>query len=607
VKRRQTPASHRREIADRPRRARPRAERHREPGARRLLELGLARLEAGDYEEALRGFALAERSPSLEIRRLAVHNRGIALLRLSRFDEAETTLLEAARLSPGEDAEEYLAAAVAAVQRRALARAAGYLDRASAADPGGALSLSIGETRQVVGTQVLDDAAQALGQGRWELARSQYRLAAALASGRRASPAELAEIQSTLGYLDFKLGDFQDARARFTTARTLRPDDGDNHFMLARTALELGDPEEAARGFEATLSASADSETRSAARDRIDALSAGLRAEGAGLGARVDVLGGYDTNVPQSAVLADASRNESGASAFASVGAAVAYGLDLGRRAFTQAEYDFGQVAYSRGLLDRYGLQVHTLSLSGELTRGPWRLLVPVEGGLEFAGVRGFSPLERTLSVRPTLSLDESVRSATSVDLGETAKQAGSAALAALGGRRLELGLRQTLRRYPGDAGGVSARAFLRREWLGNQVLTGPDDPGCAASCFVVPLGHREAGVSLNGGWRFHSGVRLDAAASGQWRRYDGEAPFGHVSGGAFVVDLRPGRTREDVRLESVVLLQAPLGETLTLVLRYETVLNRSNINDGAPGHAFDFGNKNFLKEALALGVSAHW
>src|SRR5581483_4154211 len=124
-------------------------------------------------------------------------------------------------------------------------------------------------------------------------------LVSRLASLQQAPPAERAQLQATLGYLDFKLQDYDDARVRFAAAQALAPDDGDTRYMLARADLETGDLEAAAHGFEAALATPLDAEKQKSARRRVDALSAGLRSQGPGWSARVDALGGFDTDAVQ--------------------------------------------------------------------------------------------------------------------------------------------------------------------------------------------------------------------------------------------------------------------------------------------------------------------
>jgi Tfp pilus assembly protein PilF len=579
----------------------------RPPSSRELLRLGLARLEAGDYDQALRGFEGASRASSAQTRRLAALNRGIALLRLSRFDQAEKALVEVAATFTAGRADALLAAALAAVNGQALERAAGYLDRAGAADAGGALASSIDQVRAVVAEKIKEAAGRDLERERWQPARDRYRLVSRLASLRQAPPAERAQLQATLGYLDFKLQDYDDARARFAAAQALAPDDGDTRYMLARADLETGDVEAAAHGFEAALDTPLDGEKRKSARRRIDALSAGLRSQGPGWSARVDALGGFDTDAVQSGLLVDRTNGQAGASGFATIAAGITRGFELGPRTFLQAAFDVEQLAYSRPGFERFDLQVHTLAVAGEARRGRWRLLLPVEGAQVFAGLRSFAALQRSLTVRPGLALDESLHSATALNFEWSDKASPSAALRAFGGRRLELGLEQTLRRRPGDGDALGLRLFLRREQLGEEIVASADDPACDQRCFRTPLGYREAGLFLFGSWRSQAGVRFAATAGLEWRRYDGQTPLGHLEPGGFVADLWPGRTRADLRFAPSASIEVPLRSDLDLVLRYDLVVNRSNVQRTAPGHATDFDDKNFVKETMGAGLSAHW
>jgi hypothetical protein len=230
-----------------------------------------------------------------------------------------------------------------------------------------------------------------------------------------------------------------------------------------------------------------------------------------------------------------------------------------------------------------------------------------VEGAQLFAGLRGFAALQRSLTVRPALAFDESLHNATAVELEWSAKAAPSAALRAFGGRRLEVALRQTLRRRPGDGDALGARLFLRREQLGQEIVATADDPGCDRGCFRTPLGYREAGLLLFGTWRAQAGVRFAATAQLEWRRYDGQTPLGHLDPSGFVADLWPGRTRVDLRFAPSASIEVALRSDLDLVLRYDLVVNRSNVDRTAPGHGTDFDNKNFVKETMGAGLSAHW
>src|SRR6201999_3295327 len=117
----------------------------------------------------------------------------------------------------------------------------GYLDRASA--EGAGLAPAIRDLRDVVAGKALEAAGRDVERERWAPARSLYPLASTLAPLRHAPPAEQAQLQATLGYLDFKLEDYGDARDRFAAARVLQPGDGETRYMLARAELESGDAE----------------------------------------------------------------------------------------------------------------------------------------------------------------------------------------------------------------------------------------------------------------------------------------------------------------------------------------------------------------------------
>lgn len=567
------------------------------------LVLGLAELQSGQLARALDAFVAAERALSPGARPPATYNRAVALLRLGRPDDAEPLLAALATSNGSLAGDAALGAALAATRRSAFSRAVGYLDRAATLDANHRLSATIASLRLSVEQRARVTAAADLAQDRLEPARDGYRLAVDLAKARHAPAAELAELESTLGYLEFGLDDLDGAKKRFEAVRTLRPDDADATFMLARVAQEDGDEDAAARGFALALERGLDAETRQNARTRLDALSFGLRAAGGGFSAHVEAFGGYDTNATQSAVFTDLSGADARRSGFAALSLGLDYGHALSSSLLAQVGYAFGQVAYARPDLAGLDLQAHSLGATGEATLGAFRLLVPVTVSALYTGLLAPAAFQQSLTARPMLAFDETVATSSSLEFEWTGKRAGAPAYVGYAGQRLEAALTQVYRPNPHAPHAFDLRLFARHEELGLDYLTDASDLGCARGCFRVPVGYRGAGAAIDGRFRPFDFLGFAWSATGEWRTYDGAAALGHVAGNNFVATDAAGDVRVDRRGELSASVDVTLARHLALVVRYDFVVNRSNLAFGNPGHELDYDDKNFTKQVIGLGV----
>jgi hypothetical protein len=229
-----------------------------------------------------------------------------------------------------------------------------------------------------------------------------------------------------------------------------------------------------------------------------------------------------------------------------------------------------------------------------------------VQPGVIFAGVRKFQIFQETFATRPTLSFDESLFTSTFVGLEWIGRRAPSRDYVEFGGSRAELTFGQEFRLHPGR---IKLQALLRDEILGRTLVTTAADPDCQAACFLAPQSYRGVGLSVTGAsFSFRDSLDLEFALTGEFRAYNGEAPRGHLDpSDRFVVDLHSSRLRRDLRVAAEASLEYSARDWLAIVLRVSVVLNRSNIDNTAPGHALDFDNRNFLKSAVLVGLASEW
>jgi tetratricopeptide (TPR) repeat protein len=378
------------------------------------------------------------------------------------------------------------------------------------------------------------------------------------------------------GISAYDAGRFDEARLRFRRAAELDPSDGRTHIMAGAAALRLGAHAEARGEFQQALSMRLDEEDARAARDYLDVLP---RASWQGA---LTLGGGFDSNALQTGLSqpGDLARGTTG-----SVRSAAATGnLDLSLQLSPQARvaYDFDQLTYLSSDASDRSLQQHALAGTMEMrATDQLRLGGSLGAQLAFAGVSKFRGLQAAGGGSGWAILEESGATSTRLDLGFTRKS-GLSEFGYLTGNRIDAGLSQELR---AGSTTLSAGYWLRDEDVGTlQPALGPPQP-------FAYWGH-----TLWGSLRSTPLPRLRLEISGgfEFRRY------------ADAADRSPGEIirRADQRWFSSASASLQLGRGISLALRYDLVVNRSQAENGPPGTS---QNQSFDKHAATLGTAFAW
>jgi tetratricopeptide (TPR) repeat protein len=577
-----------------------------------LFILGRGRLMQREYQDAVDAFTAAARAPDLSTPGAVAYHRGLALMGLGRFGNAEVAFASAAVLSYELAQKAYLGAAVAAVKQEAFERAEDYLDRVDtlddeADDDEGAQATS--RVRALHERALIAAAERDAATGEWEDAKDKYESAADSAESREAPADERGRIEGGLAKASYELDDYEGAREHLQTALRLDPRNAESHLLLAQTAQELGDPLTASQHFTEALSVATRPDTAQAAEHGLFALSPGIRGRGLGIAAHATAGVGYDTDAAKSELLLDKLAGTNQGSNFGYVEASASWRFHPGTSVFSELKYDFEQTAYAQSSVEPINFQEHQMSWSWETLLGRHlRLDLPVRAGLSFTGLRHFQVFQESLGGRPALFLDESLFTSTSLAFEWTQKRAPVAENQGFSGHRAELALEQVWRVHPGTSRFVRAVALARDEVLGSELLERPSDPECATACFLRPLSYRELGLTLDGTWSLGESVEIEAAAAADWRAYRGAVARGAFVREAFVPGDHAPQPRRDLWVRPSATLTFMAGDHVGVEVSYELLMSFSTVDNTAPGHApFDFDNLNYTKHVVSLGVVAEW
>jgi tetratricopeptide (TPR) repeat protein len=578
------------------------------------LVLGMARFRAGHYAEALDAFDSALHAEHAADAATVEFDRGAVLYKMGRFTDAERAFTAAANGDARLAAVALLDAGLAALDGSDVTRADADARRAAAqpradeiAGPLGDLRREIAEAEErqarAAARLARTEARQALAAGRTAEAVLRYHDILRDAEATRRPDAERAELLYALATAELGLGRLVDAHAHFAAAAALAPREGEFLFMAGEAALRLDERPEARLRFEEALAAGVDADAAWRARTALDTLAPGLRALGRGVSLDLAAGTGYDTNAAQGDLIAQTEfLGALGGSAFAEASLDVGWHFALGRRAFGELAYGFDQLGYSDAALDPFNLQQHSLTATVEAQLGHWaRATMMVGGNYLFAGLEQFGAFQRTLILRPSLSFDEGERAMTTLSLERDGKDILDPAYTYLEGTRTELTLRQ-------DVGRRRARADLayryRIEDLPNpEVRLGAMVPGrfgqlvpCDGCQYVIPYSYHSHSALGHVELDLPGDLLLSLNGSVEDRPYSHESliePTLLSSGG------HP-KVRHDWRYGAGAALA--LGASRQLTLRYDLLVNRSNIdNTRVP---LDYDNKNYTKHVISLEAS---
>lgn len=554
------------------------------PRAGEALNLaGLARFRQGRPAEALEALDRAGQAADPPEAGRWHYNRASCLYELERFADAEAAFLQAAALDPSLAAVSLANAGFAALDAGAPRRARELAARARAAD-GAAVELAA-------------DLEQRAAAAEREQATQAYREALAA----------------------FDAGRFAEARERFLRAAALDPADGASRVMAGAAALQLGDRAGARAELDQALALRLDEAAARAARGYLDALARPADARLPGWDRSASLAAGWDSDALQSggAGMDRAGMAASGTpSPLASAELALAWRPDLPGSLQAEASYSFSQLAYLRNLAADRSVQAHALTASLEARVGAaLRVGGALGGQAAFTGLSSFRGLQAQGSAGLWAALDESPETATRLDL-EGALLKGLAEFDYLGGGRLAATLSQELRL---EAVTLGLGYRLRGELLGSYAAPwlSPRDPPCDPSCTqdVTPFAWLGHAVWLSARAPLGTSWLLEASAGFELRSYlEDNTRWLKTAGGT--VSLIARQRREDQRWFAGASAAFALTRALSLTLRYDLVLNRSNIAARTPDSgpacgmmdpACTFRPDNYDKHVLTLGSTFAW
>ena len=561
------------------------------PGAALYLA-GLARFRRGEAAGALQLLDQSWSAPDRPDAGQWRFNRGSCLYELGRFAEAESEYLEAARLDVPLAAVSLIDAGFAALDADAPDRASALAERA------GAIATPATQA-------LLDDL-------RGQIA------AAALARETEYYRAGLAS---------FDAGEFAAAREKFLAAAALAPRDGRCRIMSGASALQLGARAEARADLELALSLELRPEEARIARDYLDELAAGMAARGTGWSASAQLAAGFDSNALQTGFLEPnefpGANSTASPSAFATASLGLAFRARPSQRLFAELDYGFDQLVYAAPDASDRSLQQHALLGSLELSlRDDLRAGLSLGGQLSFTGLDQFRLLQINGLTALWAELDESERFTSRLAVGFEPKWA-PAEFDYLGGDRFDAAITEEL--HAGRASATIGYRF-RAELLGiaQQAVPlppPPSPPPCMAGCTLTLID--PFGYTSNTLW-------MEGRAS-PWERWSFELSFGaelrsYTDDNALLVSNPDGtaqevdrRRRQDTRWFADASASFALPAGVSLILRYDLVVNSSNIDsnqsDGAgmcgpPGyqcHSLDSEVRSYTKQVVSLGASVTW
>jgi tetratricopeptide (TPR) repeat protein len=548
-----------------------------------LLVLGMVLFRNDRYDEALDLFQRAAVGVPPAASGPLGFNRASALFALARYREAEDAFSDAARAEPK-------LAGLAEVNAGLAALGAGELDRARAHAEAAARA----PTADALTTEL-------------DSLRAQIAGAASPAPAVEAPPPpDPAEVAYARGRALYGQRRYDEAAGAFDEAVRHRSGDAELRFARALNGYRRDRRAEAGDDFEAALALGLDEESARDARDYLDRLSGGLRAQGPGLDLRAAVGGGYDSNVAQLAAsrteVIAAETPERTADLFLDANLDLAYGLRLSDTLFLQPGYTFDQLGYQREEFDTYAFQVHGLALRAELTprRG---LRLGLTGALDyqFTGLRTFEAFQRLATVEPQLAIDEGAHLTTLARLRWQDKSPYQDADAYYRGRRLDLRIAQRLRL-------ATLRLDLTYRHRREKIGTRTQDLGVLRlnrrglsieGTYLAPYSHVSHAVGLSGSLALPAGFTLAIDGGLERLRYSQDSVW--YATGPLGRSRELGRKRRhDDRVTASAELTFAATDRLELGLRYDLVVNQSNIH-------FAFDDKSSTKQVIGLELSGEF
>ena len=543
-----------------------------------LYLAGLARFRSGHPAEALEALDRAARASDPPAPALFHYNRAACLYQLERFAEAEADYLEAASLDPALATVSFVNASYAALDAGSSERAKELAARARA-------------SAKPEESDVVSDLESHIGLRGSERATAEYRE----------------------GLAAYDAGRFEEARTHFRRASELDPADGRALIMSGASSYQLGARSQARTDLNAALRRPLDDADTRTARDYLQAVSGGLPARKMWEGA-ARLAAGFDNDPLQTGFFENdqftrfsADQNASPV-ATANVAAVVHPRLrdDLG----AEFSYVFAQLAYLSDSASDLSLQQHELASAIELAlRDDVRVGGSITGQLAFTGVSKFRGLQAAGGGAAWGALDEGDYTTTRVDLGWMKKEGIGLEFDYLTGMRADAAVTQQLRL---KAVSLELGYRFRAELIGSSPQTlsisNPQCPGGICTQTIVdPLAYTGSAVWTSARTSGASGS-FEVTAGYESRNYL-DATTDRSSGPGSQTEIR--RRRHDDRWFGGFAAASKLTSQLTLSLRYDLLIHRSNNANGNPGPGgggkVDFDDRNYDRHVLLLGTTVTW
>ena len=354
--------------------------------------------------------------------------------------------------------------------------------------------------------------------------------------------------------------------------------DGKSRIMSGAAALKLGERGEARDDFQRALAMRLEPGDAQTARDYLNTLA------NPGWQGTLRVAFGADSD-PFQTGLAEPTEFGPGASTAGSSGAAaadaaVAWRFNAGDSASGQIAYGFSQLAYTSSAAADRSLQQHLLDVSLELPlRDQFRAGFSAAGQLAFIGLSGFSGLQAAAGGSAWAAFDETDRLTTRLDLSWMHKH-GLSGYSYLTGDRGDAALSQELRFEPLT---LTLGYQFRLEDIGvlRQPARVPVPPGsCAFPCnetSIEPFGYTANIVWVGARSSLPGRLDLDLSAGFEARSYLADDVVQLTGSNGSTSEMNRSR-RADDRWFGAASASWWLSKRLALSLRYDLVLNRSNI-----------------------------
>jgi len=522
-----------------------------------LYLAALARFRSGHPSEALEALDLAQRASDPPAAGLFHYNRAACLYELERFGEAEAEYLTAASLDPSLATLSLVNASYAALDGGSPERARQIARRARA-------------SAKSAEADLVADLESNIGVKGSERATAEYRE----------------------GLAAYDAGRFEEARGHFRRASELDPADGRSLIMSGASSFRLGARGEARADLNESLRRRLDEDDARTAHDYLQALAGGLPSRKGWEGA-VRLAAGFDNDPLQTGFFEGVARRSptENASGVATADVALAVRPRLSDALGAEIAYVFNQVAYLTDAASDLSLQQHELASALELAiRDNLRIGAALSGQVSFTGVSRFRGLQAVAGASAWAAIDEGDWTTTRVDVGWMRKQGIDSDFDYLTGSRTDAALTQQVR-FKSLSLDVGYR--LRAELIGSSLQTA----GASQNPFAYLGNALWASTRITGAYG-----SFDVTAGYESRSYFDDVLVSDGRGGS-------DRHRNDRRWFGGFSASTALTKSLSLSMRYDLLLNRSDTESGSSGPRGSATSdaRSYDRHLLMVGTTVTW